>query len=196
MENPISFDIRDDELEIFLEDVNEHIGAMESGVLNMEKAADPDTLNAIFRAAHTLKAVAAAVGHRRMAELTHTVETLFDSMRQGSLSPTPDVTDVLLATVDALRALRDEVVSLQLGDVDVDALLVRLRDLAAACTVDVATSSPQASARDEGHLPLSPEERALTEGLRQEGHTILSIQIMPLPDTFAPAARLLSASLA
>ena len=52
MDKSVSFDIQDDELEIFLEDVNEHIAAMESGVLSMEKAAGPETLNAVFRAVH------------------------------------------------------------------------------------------------------------------------------------------------
>jgi two-component system chemotaxis sensor kinase CheA len=95
MENVLTFDIEADELEIFLQDVNERLQAMETGILRLEQEADPDTLNSIFRAAHTLKAVTATVGHHRMAELTHAVETLFDAMREGRLSPTQAVTDDL-----------------------------------------------------------------------------------------------------
>jgi two-component system chemotaxis sensor kinase CheA len=129
MKSPLTFDIEADELEIFLQDVNEHLQTMEAGILHLEQGADPDTLNAVFRAAHTLKAVAATVGHQQMAELTHTLETLFGAMREGRLAPTQAVTDELLVTVDALRALRDEVVSRQASGIDVAAILTRLRAL-------------------------------------------------------------------
>jgi two-component system chemotaxis sensor kinase CheA len=64
-----------------------------------------------------------------MSELTHTLETLFDAMRKDGLLPTQAVTDELLVAVDVLKALRDEVVSLQPSGVDVDATLDRLRTL-------------------------------------------------------------------
>jgi two-component system chemotaxis sensor kinase CheA len=196
MKNALSFEIEADELDIFLEDVNEHLQAMEAGVLRLEKAADPETLNAIFRAAHTLKAVAAAVGHRQMAELTHTVETLFDDMRQGHLSPTPEVTDELLSTVDVLKALRDEVVSLQPSDVDVGALLARLRDLAAACAAAPTPRSARGAAESEERRRLPPEEEARAQGYHRDGYTVLDVQIVACDDAFAPAARLLQAALA
>jgi two-component system chemotaxis sensor kinase CheA len=196
MDGPLLFDIEADELEVFLEDVNEHIEVMESGVLSLEKAAGPETLSTVFRAAHTLKAVAATVGHGRMAELTHTIETLFDHMRQGSLSPTPEVTDVLLSVVDALKALRDEVVSLQPSDVDVDALLSRLHDLAAEGAVDLAPSAFHTETEDRTHHPLSPEEESLAQSLYQEGRALLSVQVTANAEAFAPAARLLQAALA
>ena len=123
----LTFDIEADELEIFLQDVNEHLDTLEAGILDLERAADPDTLNATFRAAHTLKAVAATVGHHQMAEMTHTLETLFDGMREGQLSPTQAVTDALLATVDVLRTLRDEVTTGQSSGVDSAAPLARLQ---------------------------------------------------------------------
>ena len=67
MKGPLVFEIEADEVEIFLQDVNEHLQAMETGILSLEQCegrlTDPDTINAVFRAAHTLKATAAAVGH-------------------------------------------------------------------------------------------------------------------------------------
>ena len=67
MEKALTFDIQDDELDIFVEDVNELLQEMESGILRLEQEVDPDTLNSAFRAAHTLKAVAGTVGHQAMA---------------------------------------------------------------------------------------------------------------------------------
>ncbi len=51
MENVLTFDIEADEMEMFLEDVNELLQAMEDGILRLERAADPETLNSVFRAA-------------------------------------------------------------------------------------------------------------------------------------------------
>ena len=62
MENMLTFEIEADELDVFLQDVNEHLQAMETGILSMEQGVDQDTLNTTFRAAHTIKAVAATVG--------------------------------------------------------------------------------------------------------------------------------------
>ncbi len=50
---------------------------MEAGILRLEQTSDSDSLDVTFRAAHTIKAVAATVGHHRMAELTHTMEQQF-----------------------------------------------------------------------------------------------------------------------
>ena len=50
---PLKFDITPDELEIFLEGVNDCLDTMESGILHLEQQRDADTLNEVFRAAHT-----------------------------------------------------------------------------------------------------------------------------------------------
>ena len=104
MGNKLIFDISADEMEIFLEDVNECLQAMESGLLHLEQQHDTETLNSIFRAAHTLKALAGTVGHHQMADVTHTLENIFDEMRQAKLSPTQAVADELFAVVDVYQA--------------------------------------------------------------------------------------------
>ena len=232
MEIPLTFDIEADELEIFLQDVNEHLQALETGILRLEQrpelraepaegpveggagfavAADPDTLNAVFRAAHTLKAVAATVGHHQMAELTHTLETLFDRMREGSLSlfPTQEVADELLAAVDALKALRDEVVSRQPSGLDVAAILTRLRELTDNVIGEERDQAVQQGSvgdlrpsRELGvvgttvPVALTPEQAAQAQDYCQEGHIILEVKVTACADAFAPAGRLLQAAMA
>lgn len=68
--DPLKFDITPDELKIFLEGVNDCLDTMESGILHLEQKHDAQTLNEVFRAAHTLKAVVGTVGHHQMVELT------------------------------------------------------------------------------------------------------------------------------
>jgi len=125
------FDIDADELDLFLQDANDLLQTMESGILRLEQGTDTDieTLNAIFRSAHTFKALGGAIGHHGMAELTHTLETLFDEMRENKIALTPGLIDELLNTVDILGALRDEVVTRAPSGVDVAACLDRIREL-------------------------------------------------------------------
>jgi two-component system chemotaxis sensor kinase CheA len=200
----LTFDIEADELEIFLQDVNEHLDTLETGILHLEqspesiegRAADPDTLNATFRAAHTLKAVAATVGHHQMAEMTHTLETLFDGMREGQLSPTQAVTDALLATVDVLRALRDEVITGQPSDVDSAAPLARLQAVTSGGSSEVAREEEAQDDVPTTPSLLTPEQTAQVKHYLAQGHAILEIEITARADAFAASARLLQAAMA
>ncbi|MCP4544159.1 MAG: hypothetical protein GY832_44170, partial [Chloroflexi bacterium] len=195
MENKLTFDITTDELEIFLEDANECLQAMESGILHLERKSDPETINSIFRAAHTLKALAGTVGHYQMADLTHAIETIFSEMREASLSPTQAVVDVLLEAVDILKAMRDEIVNRQPSGVDIAALLTRLRALAALAEggddqAQAPAASPPAPSR------LTPEQQAQVEEKGEAGQTNLEIEIVAAAEAFAPAARLYQAAIA
>jgi two-component system chemotaxis sensor kinase CheA len=191
MEKPLAFEIEADELEIFLQDVNEHLDAMEAGILRLEQEEDLDVLNATFRAAHTIKAVAATVGHAPMAEITHTLETLFDRMRDDTLSPTQSVIDTLLAAVDTLKNLRDEVVTQQPSGIDTDAFLDRLHTLADNPN---GVSEPETNLFS-AHSLLTPEQMGQVEEYQEEGYAILEVEITTRADAFAQGARLLQASM-
>ena len=95
---------------VYVAEAVEQIETIERGLLDLERdAADEATLAEIFRAAHTLKGSAATIGHTRMAELTHALEEAFGALRDGRLHDLSGFGDVLLATVDVLRVLVDEV---------------------------------------------------------------------------------------
>ncbi|HDQ72105.1 MAG TPA: chemotaxis protein CheA [Chloroflexi bacterium] len=191
MNKTLSFELETDELDIFLQDVNENLQALESGILRLEKAADADALNATFRAAHTIKAVVATVGHRRMAEMLHTLETIFDAMREGELALNQAVTDELLVTVDVLKAMRDEVITREPCDVDVDACLDRLRFLAEGGMQDLTDETPAPIET----VPLTPEQLAQVEAQIDQGAAVLDIEITTRASAFAQGARLLQASM-
>ncbi len=79
---------------------------MESGLLNLDiGAADNDTVNSIFRAAHSIKGGSATFGFSEVAEFTHGMETLLDEMRDGSRDVTQGSVDTLLQSVDCLREM-------------------------------------------------------------------------------------------
>lgn len=95
----------------FLEESFEGLEVMESGLLNLEKG-DNETINSIFRAAHSIKGGAGTFGFESVTEFTHLVETLLDQMRDGRREVNALDTEILLESVDCIRLLieaaRDE----------------------------------------------------------------------------------------
>ena len=91
-------------LEIFIDESKEHLQTLNDQVLIMEQ--DPeniDTVNEIFRAAHSLKGMAGTMGFKRMQRLTHDMENVFSEIRNGKMSVTPDIVDIVFKCLDALE---------------------------------------------------------------------------------------------
>ncbi len=95
----------------FLEESFEGLELMEASLLNIE-AGDDDTINSIFRAAHSIKGGAGTFGFNKVTEFTHLVETLLDEMRDGRRKIIQSDIEILLDSVDCMRLLiesaRDE----------------------------------------------------------------------------------------
>ena len=97
-------------LAVFLDEVAEQVQKLEEGILALERNRhDPEILHTLFRAAHTIKGSSAAMGFERMNRLTHGMEDVLDRLRKGEASVTVDVVDLLLACLDALKAMKEEV---------------------------------------------------------------------------------------
>ena len=91
-------------LEIFIDETKEHLQALNDQVLILEAEPDNiDTVNEIFRAAHSLKGMAGTMGFKRMQRLTHDMETVFSEVRNGKMSVTPDLVDVVFKCLDAIE---------------------------------------------------------------------------------------------
>jgi len=88
----------------FLEESYEGLEVMESSLLNLDSA-DEETINTIFRAAHSIKGGAGTFGFNEVADFTHIVETLLDELRSGKQSITPDLVNLLLESVDCIKML-------------------------------------------------------------------------------------------
>ncbi|WP_196484470.1 Hpt domain-containing protein, partial [Xanthomonas translucens] len=93
----------------FFEESREGLDAMEAGLLSLEEGnRDPETINSVFRAAHSIKGGAATFGFEAMAGLTHVLETLLDELRSGKREVEAHAIDAILGSVDVLRALLRE----------------------------------------------------------------------------------------
>ncbi len=92
----------------FFEESREGLDTMESGLLGMEAGrSDADTINAIFRAAHSIKGGAGTFGFKYISDFTHVMETLLDEARAGKRHLDSAAVSVLLTSVDVLRGMID-----------------------------------------------------------------------------------------
>lgn len=93
--------------DVFFEECFEGLDVMESGLLSLDKDTDIEDINAIFRAAHSIKGGGSSFGFNEIASFTHVMETLLDEMRDGRREVTTPAVDLLLGSVDVLRGMVD-----------------------------------------------------------------------------------------
>ena len=91
-------------LEIFIDETKEHLQTLNGAIMELEQNPESaDTINEIFRAAHSLKGMAGTMGFKRMQALTHDMENVFSEVRNGSIKITAEIIDVLFQCLDALE---------------------------------------------------------------------------------------------
>ena len=101
-------------LEIFVEETKEHLQSLSDNLLILEKEPEnKDTINEIFRAAHSLKGMAGTMGYKRMQSLTHNMENVFSEIRNDKMKVTSELVDTLFQCLDALEAYLDNIINTQ-----------------------------------------------------------------------------------
>ena len=99
-------------LEIFIDETREHLQSLNEQILVLEREPENvDTINGIFRAAHSLKGMAGTMGYKRMQRLTHDMENVFSEIRNGKMKASPKLVDVLFKGLDALEQYLDVIVN-------------------------------------------------------------------------------------
>lgn len=123
-------------LEIFIDETNEHLQNLSDCIMNLEKEPENmDTINEIFRAAHSLKGMAGTMGFKRMQHLTHDMENVFQEVRSGNMKVTSGLVDVLFQCLDAIDAYLENVKeNSDEGTEDNEAIIKELNDILAAGT--------------------------------------------------------------
>lgn len=137
----------------FFEESREGLAAMETGLLGLESGnCDAETINVIFRAAHSIKGGAATFGFKHVTQLTHVLETLLDETRSGKRTLDGNAVSALLGSVDVLRDLLE--VAEHGGNVDELALGHAHGALEAVLEgAPAADTAPQATAQAADGLP-------------------------------------------
>ncbi len=90
-------------LEIFIDETKEHLQSLNTQILELEQNPENmDTINEVFRAAHSLKGMAGTMGYKRMQNLTHDMENVFSEVRNGHINVNASMIDTLFQCLDAL----------------------------------------------------------------------------------------------
>ena len=167
--------------QVFFEETAEHLATMESLLLAMDLSApEDDDLNAIFRAAHSIKGSAGTFGFNDLADVTHVLESLLDRIRKHDLSLQRDMVNAFLAAGDTLKAM---LAAHQGGDpVAADTVAVVCAKLK-ALTED--QSAPQASP-PPSVLFSTPASLAVEESIVAAGKTY-DIEFIPTVEATADA---------
>jgi len=104
----LKYTFTSDDLEILIgiiEESSEHLNGIEEGILQLENDFDPNLLDSIFRAMHSVKGVAAFLDLVPIKDTAHALESFLTDMKKGLYGSSPEITDALLTGVDILNGL-------------------------------------------------------------------------------------------
>ncbi|KRG39430.1 chemotaxis protein [Stenotrophomonas pictorum JCM 9942] len=168
----------------FFEESREGLDAMEAGLLALEGGQlDPEIINSVFRAAHSIKGGAGTFGFDAMANLTHVLETLLDELRAGKRALEPAAIDAMLTSVDVLRALLREVEHGQPADPQaVQAVTARLQAVLSGQAAPVAAAKTEDETPDGWQIGFTPAPSLFMSGndplrIIRELETLGSLQV-------------------
>ncbi len=124
----------------FFDEAQEHLESIEEQAMSLATPGhDPEVLNSIFRAAHSIKGGSGTFGFNQLAEATHEMETLFDDLRRGRGQADATTVRLLLDACDVFRA---HVARLKSGDRRPDHAMDQLRERLSGYRVEAAPVTP------------------------------------------------------
>ena len=149
-------------LEIFIDESEEHLQTLSDCIMVLEKEPDnKDTINEVFRAAHSLKGMAGTMGFKRMQHLTHDMENVFQEVRSDRVKVTSGMIDLLFKCLDALEGYLDNIKSTSdEGTEDNEVIIKELNDFIAKTEGAEETGNTETSEAKEAAPESTQEEKA------------------------------------
>src|SRR4051812_34247168 len=137
----------------FFEESFEALDSMEAALLKLDIGApDKELINTIFRVAHSIKGGSATFGFSDIASFTHSLETLLDELRSGTMQVTVPMSDLLLKSVDVMRAMlravhhKKPIDAQKVSDLQFDLELMIVQKNAAPAVATAPAATPAAAA--------------------------------------------------
>ncbi len=166
---------------MFLAEAHEHLQELNLAVVALEDdASNRETIDGIFRIAHSLKGMSATMGFSAIAELTHVMEDVFELLRQRTDGLHEAAITTVLACLDALQGAVEAIERTGSEDLVPEPLIEQLRELIRDRTPD------QAVDRAGGAQIPDP---AVLAAVREAGGRILHVRVTLDPDVMMPAVR-------
>ena len=191
-------------LEIFIDESEEHLQTLSDCIMVLEKEPDnKDTINEVFRAAHSLKGMAGTMGFKRMQHLTHDMENVFQEVRSDHIKVTSGMIDLLFKCLDALEGYVDNIKSTSdEGTEDNEVIIKELNDFIAKTegaeetgktetseAKDAAPESTQEEKAGQEKIELTKDEKKAIREAESNGQHIYVMTVHIQKDCLLKAAR-------
>ena len=140
---PADDEVPDEILEFFQPEAEEHLQVVSDCLISLEGNNNPEEVNRLFRAIHTVKGSAAQVGLKRLGAIAHRVEDLIGRLRDAEIEPSAAVVDLCLASVDVLKkTLHRQWADESEMRTEVDSLLGRIAEFAPPEEEEIEATQP------------------------------------------------------
>ncbi|MBQ7065669.1 MAG: chemotaxis protein CheA [Lachnospiraceae bacterium] len=187
-------------LEIFLDESKEHLQNLSDQLMILEQEPDNmDTINEIFRAAHSLKGMAGTMGFKRMQALTHEMENVFSEVRNNTIKVQDNMVDILFQCLDALEEYVDSIQNTtEEGENDNDHLVKSLQGIlngekagATPAKAEKTASAPVAASNKEKwrEIKIGDTEVNVIKAALAQGKNVLGITVYVQESCILKAAR-------
>ena len=187
-------------LEIFIDETKEHLQSLNTQILELEQNPENmDTINEVFRAAHSLKGMAGTMGYKRMQNLTHDMENVFSEVRNGHIKVNASMIDCLFQCLDALDEYLGNIQeSGDEGTNDNEILIKDLNDMltggageAENKKEEVKAAEPTADSAKEKwkDIPLGEAETHVLAEAAKQGKNIIGLTVYVQESCILKAAR-------
>ncbi len=198
-------------LDVFIDESNEHIQSLSDNIMILEKEPEnADTINEIFRAAHSLKGMAGTMGFKKMQHLTHDMENVFQEVRNDNVKVNSDLIDILFDCLDAIEGYVSTIKETSdEGSEDNAVTIKKLNDFLTKETgsdivsektpeveTTVAETASETNSSDEQndavaytHLPLSDDDKMKVIDELEGGANVIGITVNTSKECLLKAAR-------
>lgn len=166
-------------LQIFIEESKENLQHLNENLLKLENQPDDiQTLNEIFRVAHTLKGMSGTMGFTKMQKLTHNIENVLSEIRADKLKVNANMLDTLFQCLDALENYVEEIVNTSSEGMEEYSDLIK--ELERIVNANVGENKSQKVVNDTPTSTTVNEEKSTVQN---DNAVVESVQLIHLPET-------------
>ncbi|SEP57680.1 chemotaxis protein CheA [Piscibacillus halophilus] len=179
-------------LDVFIDESIENLQLVNNRLLELEATpTDVTHIQEIFRAAHTLKGMAATMGFEDLSNLTHQLENVLDQLRNETLSVTPNVLDTMFEALEALETMVDDISNGGDGKQNNGQILQSLKAIEAGeIEIDLnEKNNPNDPIHNHSSMDLDEFELTVVEQANSQGQNIFEINVSLDDECLLKAAR-------
>ena len=168
-------------MDIYVEEVKEHLENINAALLILEKKPDnKEELNTIFRAAHTIKGSSAAMGFVKIENLTHGMENILQDIREGKIEADHKIIELLFVCCDFLEDSLEYVICMGTEeDIKIDDILNKLHEIIEERQgqLQIIKTNAYEEDADSDDFTIMPEDEKILDEYTREGYMPYKLEI-------------------